>query len=71
MELSGHHVALNLSLTLGNLMDVQYDLTETIRETTDQPQTTPPAGSTVVELGDAENMLSESSAASTQVTPAA
>nr|WP_326215665.1 copper amine oxidase N-terminal domain-containing protein [uncultured Oscillibacter sp.] len=71
MELSGHHVALNLSLTLGDLMDVQYDLTETIRETTDQPQTAPPAGSTVVELGDAENMLSESSAASTQVTPAA
>ena len=51
MELSTGKVELELTLQLSDLIDLQYDLTETIQETTDQPQTTPPAGATVVELG--------------------
>lgn len=51
MELSTGKVELELTLQLSDLIDLQYNLTETIQETTDQPQTTPPAGATVVELG--------------------
>ncbi len=51
MELSGDKVEVELTLHLSDLINLQYNLTETIQETTDQPQTTPPAGATVVELG--------------------
>ena len=51
MELSANKVELALTLHLSDLINAQYNLTETIQETTDQPQTTPPAGATVVELG--------------------
>lgn len=51
MELSGNQVELELTLHLSDLINAQYNLTETIQETTDQPQTTPPAGANVVELG--------------------
>lgn len=51
MELSGDKVEVELTLHLSDLINLQYNLTETIQETTDQPQTTPPAGANVVELG--------------------
>lgn len=51
MELSGDKVELDLTLHLSDLINAQYSLTETIQETADQPQTAPPAGATVVELG--------------------
>lgn len=51
MELSGDKVELALTLHLSDLINAQYNLTETIKETTDRPQTAPPAGANVVELG--------------------
>ena len=71
LELSSDKVALKMALHLGDLINFQYDLTETIRETTDQPQTGLPAGSTVVELGDWEELMSGSLETPAQLTPAA
>lgn len=71
LELSSDKVALKMALHLGDLINFQYDLTETIRETTDQPQTGLPAGSTVVELGDWEELMSGSLEMPAQLTPAA
>ena len=51
-ELSDDTVELELTLHLSDLINLQYNLTETIQETADNPQTTPPADATVVELGD-------------------
>lgn len=51
MELSSDKVEVELTLHLSDLINLQYNLTETIQETSDQPQTTPPTGANVVELG--------------------
>ena len=51
-ELSDDTVELELTLHLSDLINLQYNLTETIQETADSPQTTPPADAAVVELGD-------------------
>ena len=51
LELSGDKVEVELILHLSDLINAQYNLTETIRETSDKPQTAPPAGANVVELG--------------------
>lgn len=51
MELSSDKVEVELTLHLSDLINLQYNLTETIQETSDQPQTTPPTGVNVVELG--------------------
>ena len=71
MDLASDKVALNIALHLGDQINFQYDLTETIRETSDQPRTAPPAGSTVVELGEWETLLGGSPEAPAQLTPAA
>lgn len=51
MELSSDKVEVELTLHLSDLINLQYNLTETMQETTDPPQTTPPTGANVVELG--------------------
>ena len=57
MNLSGERVELELSLHLSDLLQFQYNLTETIHSTQDQPQVTPPEGAAVVELGSLEELL--------------
>ena len=57
MNLSGERVELGLSLHLSDLLQFQYNLTETIHSTQDQPQVTPPEGAAIVELGSLEELL--------------
>ena len=71
MELSGDKVELEVALHLSDLINAQYNLTETIQETTDQPQTTPPAGANVVELGSLEELLGMSLSGAAGLSPAA
>ena len=45
------------NLHLSDLINFQYNLTETIQETADTPRTAPPAGAAVVELGSLEGLF--------------
>lgn len=67
MEIAANKVTLDMTLKMGDLLTARYTLTETIRETREQPRTTPPAGATVVELGDLEELMGVS--LSTLVSP--
>lgn len=57
MDASAGKVELELSLHLSDLINFQYNLTETIQETADAPRTAPPAGAAVVELGSLEGLF--------------
>ena len=71
MDLSKNKVVLDVTLHLSDLINFQYHMTETIRETTEKPQTAPPAGAAVVELGDLEALMDMSPESSAQVSAAA
>ena len=52
MELSDSEVVMELILHLSDIINIRYNLTETIQESTAAPRTAPPDGAVVVELGD-------------------
>lgn len=57
MEVSAHKVSLEMTLQLGDMMTLRYEVSETINETSDAPRTAPPDGAAVVELGSLEELL--------------